>query len=85
MKVRFIAAIQPNRFNDICIVIEGRVQKSGDQAYAIKLPDSRVGDTELLTCFNSPNNKIKMRWTLTNALTKVNHTRRKGASPSADK
>ena len=73
--IPFVAAIQKDRFALMYSVIEGRVQKTGDYAFAIREKEDQP--TELLTEFSSRDNRIKRRLTLTNALEKKNSKRRK--------
>jgi len=80
--VYFLCAIQEGRFQSMCSLITAKVQKTGDREFAIREIEDQA--TELLTLFSSPDNRIKRRWTLTNALIQKPNVRRKHHTPGFD-
>ena len=79
MGAYFICAIQKQRFEEFCTIIDARVQKTGDMAFA--LTKRRNKNPLLLTCHWSPDSRIKKRFTMTNALVEVDNKRRLGHVP----
>lgn len=80
--VYFICSIQKGRFPNMCSLLDAKVQKTGDRAFAIREVEGEA--TELLTLFSSPDNRIKRRWTITNALIEHQKVRRKHHTPGFD-
>ncbi len=77
-RVPYIASISSSRFEGLTGVIDRFVQKSGGMAFAVRKKDNAKEREELLSCFWSPDHRIKKRFVLTNYLVRWNEKRAKG-------
>jgi hypothetical protein len=80
-KMRFIFACDQNRFQKLSALISQRVQKTGDMAFAEKVPERAKDSYELMSLIWSRDSKIGKRLTITNALQRVSQKRKQGHFP----